>query len=140
MNYLDLLKNSYDMENSCGGVPASPLEYLGEYVFDFTTYDTKMLTLFTEKAIEVCAAITQGTAFGYIKNEDNYRWYLLMCNMPFFASKLEWGTSIRGAWWAEGITLHSCGLWDGDKQITDLEFTPEEWIDFVRAIVEFSKQ
>jgi hypothetical protein len=61
-----------------------------------------------------------------------------MCNMPFFADRLEWGTSIRGAWWSSK-SLASCGLWDGDKQLLELNFAPGEWDEFARALVEFAR-
>lgn len=140
MNYLKLLQNSYETErrNECS--PESPLEYLGESIFDFTTYDGKISALFAQKAVEVCDAITTCTTFEYIKDAEKYRWYLLMCNMPFFASKLNWGTSIRGAWWDHKITFQSCGLWDGDEQLADeMTFTGDEWALFMAAVSEFSK-
>lgn len=79
--------------------PIGRLEYLSDYIFNFTTYDGEMAELFACKALEVCAAISNRTTFDYIKDAEQYRWYLVMCNMPFFSDKLEWGTSIRGAWW-----------------------------------------
>jgi hypothetical protein len=141
MDYLKLLQNSYETElriNECA--PESPLEYLGDSIFDFTTYDGEMSVLFAQKAVEVCDAISSQTTFEYIKDEESYRWYLLMCNMPFFASKLEWGTSIRGAWWDQKITFQSCGLWDGDEQLADeMTFTGKEWALFMAAVSEFSQ-
>jgi hypothetical protein len=115
------------------------LEFLSDYIFDFTTYDRGMAELFTRKALEVCAAISEQRTFDYIKDEDNYRWYLLMVNMPFFAERLDWGTSIRGAWWSHGAhKLESCGIWRDHEQVTALEFTRNEWLAFVAALVEFA--
>ena len=140
MKYLELLQNSYEMERRIrSDSPESPLVYLSDYIFDFTTYDDEMSELFAQKAVEVCKAITDGTTFDFIKDPENYRWYLLMCNLPFFASKLEWGGSIRGAWWDNEITFRSCVLWDGDKQLVDeITFTHEEWSIFIKAVIEFS--
>lgn len=140
MNYLELLKHSYEVEKAGGGCPPeSPLEYIGESIFGFTTYDGEMSVLFARKAIEVCAAITNGTTFDYIKDAENYRWYLLMCNTQFFAGKLNWGTSIRGAWWNQEISFQSCGLWNGGDQLADdMKFTQEEWERFTRAIADFA--
>jgi hypothetical protein len=76
----------------------------------------------------------------YIESSpENYRWHIIMCNMPFFANRIEWGTSIRGAWWKPDITLTSCGLWEDDKQIDTLEFSSDEWASFIHAVVHFSK-
>jgi hypothetical protein len=140
MKYLELLKHSYEATTRLDGGcrPESYLEYLGEYIFNFTTYDSTMSVLFARKAVEVCAAINAETTFDYIKDMENRRWYLLMCNMPFFEPKIEWGTSIRGAWWASKISFQSCGLWHGEVQlVNEMKFTKEEWRVFIRAIMDF---
>lgn len=138
-DYLKLLEHSYAMAvelDECP--PSSRLEYLGEQIFDFTTYDGEMSALFAGKAIEVCDAINNRATFDYTQDPDNYRWFLLMCNMPFFAGRLSWGTSIRGAWW-ESDMLESCGLYGGDEQLLLLNFTREEWGEFAAALVVFAR-
>jgi hypothetical protein len=141
VDYLKLLKNSYETQRRIDECPPeSPLEYLGDSFFDFTTYDGEIAALFARKAIEVCEAISARTTFEYIKDAENYRWYLLMCNMPFFVGKLDWGGSIRGAWWDHKITFRSLGLWEGDEQLSEeMTFTAEEWILFMAAVSEFSR-
>jgi len=136
MNYLKLLQDGFSAQ-----LPAmTKLEFLSSEIFDFATYDSNMDELFASKAIEVCEAITEGSTFEYIENRENHKWYLIMCNIPFFSSRIEWGISIRGAWWTNS-KYYSCGLYDGDEQITDeIEFTCEEWEKFIQAIIEFSKE
>lgn len=144
MNYKEILKHSFEVEKAEGEcLPTSRLEYLANYIFDFTTYDEEMDRLFAEKAVEVCAAINDGKTFEYIKDPENYRWYLLMCNMPFFIKRLEWGTSIRGAWWksriGKEIEFQSCGIWDGDNQLHEkMKFDQGEWEKFIAAVIEFA--
>jgi hypothetical protein len=140
MNYLELLERSYQYEKAEGAsTPDSRLEYLGDLIFEFTTYDSSMSRLFATKALEVCRAITEQTTFEYIANEEQYRWYLLMCNMPFFVPILEWGSSVRGAWWVPTIILDSCGLYNekGD-QIRTLTFSRVDWECFVRCMLLFA--
>lgn len=140
--YLKMLENSYVQYGECASTPPeSRLEYLGDQIFDFTTYDSEMAVEFARKAIEVCGAITRRTTFQYIADEANYRWFLLLCNMPFFAGKIDWGTSIRGAFWNFGdIELRSLGLWADDDQITaPLKFTNEEWVKFCLALIAFAE-
>lgn len=143
-DYGALLEHSYQVERSFNDGQLSRLEFLSRGIFEFTTYESEMDELFAAKAIEVCQAITDRRTFEYIDSRENRIWYLMMCNMPFFANRLEWGTSIRGAWWAScpGIILEldSCGLWIGEEQITEgLEFTPEEWERFIRAVIAFAE-
>ena len=140
MDYLKLLEHSYRVaveQDECP--PDSRLEWLGEQVFDFTTYDGEMSAMFAGKAIEVCEAINHGATFDYIKDPENYRWFLLMCNMPFFAGRLNWGTSIRGAWWDANGKLESCGLYEGEEQVLSLDFTREQWAEFAKALVVFAR-
>jgi hypothetical protein len=123
--------------------PETRLAYLSEHIFNFTTYDGEKDEFFGRKAVEVCAAINDGKTFDFIKDADNYTWFLVMCNMPFFAERLEWGTSIRGAWWAgrpgKPIEFYSCGLWIGDEQLIDtLQFSTDEWKRFIAAVIEFA--
>ena len=75
----------------------------------------------------------------------NQRWPsgLLMYNMPFFRYKLDWGTSIRAAFWSAGpnenIELRSCGLWLDGKQFREtMEFTDAQWHEFIAAVLAFA--
>jgi hypothetical protein len=142
MDYLKLLEHSFEMEKEVSGSgsgPKSRLEYLGEYIFNFTTYDSEMSELFAAKAVEICAAINCDKTFEYIKDQNNYIWFLLMCNMPFFVDKLEWGVSIRGAWWDYDIEFSSYGLWNGDEQLTEImKFNSDEWKLFIDAFINFA--
>ena len=144
MDYKKLLEHSFNTERLHGECPAeSPLVFLSDTIFNFTTYDSAMSKLFGSKAVEVCLAITQKTTFEYIRDEDNYRWYLLMCNLPFFAQRIEWGTSICGAWWHphKGLSmeLNVCGLWLGDEPLNRaLTFNNTEWEAFMLAVGDFA--
>ena len=134
-----LLEHSFQTTKDFQDGRLSRLEFLADYLFDFTTYDPEAGELFAGKAVEVCAAINDGRTFDYIKDADNYRWFLLMVNMPFFAGRLEWGTSVRGAWWDHGAQkLESCGLWCGSEQVPSMEFRRSEWMRFIAALVEFA--
>lgn len=141
MDYLKLLVEGYEDSRQMECPVESKVEYLALHLFDFTTYDAKMDVVFGEKALEVFRAINERKTFEYISDEERYRWYLIMCNMPFFTGRLEWGTSIRGAWWAyKQPPLESCGLYLNGEQITKLTFKREhEWKAFADAVIEFSK-
>lgn len=142
-DYLRMLEEGFtEMRSFNGGEPETRLEYLSDHIFNFITYDSKMAELFAKKALEVCAAISDSKTFDYIKDADQYQWYLLMCNMPFFADKLSWGTSIRGAWWdtpyLKKIEYSSCGLFLDSEQLSEkMEFTREQWADFISAVRNF---
>lgn len=140
-DYLKTLEHSYAMESKTSeGRDQSRLGYLAQHIFDFTTYESEADELFARKAVEVCAAITDGKTFDYIANPQGRIWYLLMVNMPFFMPRLNWGGSIRGAWWDhEQPALNSCGLWVEQEQQIELAFTLEEWEAFMRAVIAFAE-
>lgn len=144
MDYLKLLKNSLEyLKKNDDDDDLSPFEFISDNIFDFTIYDGELSEEMGEKALEVCVAITNRKTFDYIKSGEKYKNYINMINMPFFKDRIEWGTSIRGAWWdycvSEKITLESCGLFDGDTQILNLSFDGDQWTKFIEAMVEFTK-
>lgn len=141
MEYRRMLEEGYEAIASAD--PISRLEYLGDHIFDFTTYDGEMAEFFASRALEVCAAISEKTTFDYIKDTEQYRWFLVMVNMPFFSDKITWGMSVHGAWWSEPprtkIKFDTCGLWlDGEQVRTEMEFTRDEWERFISAMREFA--
>lgn len=142
MNYLTLLQNSYETHRQTVECPPeSRLEFLADVVFQFTTYDGAMSVEFAARAVQVCTAITERATFSFIEDPECYRWFLLMINMPFFVGRLDWGTSIRGAWWGHNDTsLESCGLWSGSEQVIKLEFSRAEWMSFIHAVIEFAAE
>lgn len=139
-DYKNMLEHSFHAAGQCFECPSeTKVAFLGNNIFDFTTYDDDMDKLFGQKALDVCVAITEKTTFEYQK--DNYQWYLIMVNMPFFEGKLEWGTSIRGAWWDnQTFEINSCALFEDYEQILNIKFNPQEWVKFVQAMKEFANE
>jgi len=143
MNYLELLNNSYSQAQEVLPCPPdSKLEYLGEHIFNFTTYESEIIQAMALRALQVCLAISDRQTFEYIKGKDGELWYLLMVNMPFFQGKLEWGGSIRGAWWNlrgdEVFKIESTGIFFKDyEQVLELEFNQDQWDDFIGAMAHF---
>lgn len=141
--YKNMLEHSYEMTKQMLECPPhSRVAFLADHVFDFTTYDDDASELFGKKALEVCVCISDKKTFEYQHSgEESYRWYLLMCNMPFFQGKLEWGTSIRGAWWEYGKTFEigAYTFFKDSEQISEvMKFNNEQWLQFVEAMKEFA--
>ena len=153
MNYMELLENSLKQMNERLNrhEPTGRLEFLADHVFDFTTYDSGVSIMFAKHAVEVIDAISNKKTFDYFKgNDERYKWYLIMVNMPFFERRLNWGGSIRGAWWDDPQPfIDSCGLYEGEDQLGKLEFAernyklpldqPTEFEQFMKTVVEFAK-
>lgn len=92
-----------------------------------------------KKALSVCLAVSNKKTFEYIEIDE--LWYLIIVNMPFFQNKLEWGSSIRGAWWNlygnKTFKLKSCGLFLDDEQVLELNLNESEWKKFIVSMIEF---
>lgn len=110
-NFLEILSENYKHCNDTMNMGLeSKEEYVGSMIFDFTTYDGDLYSLFALEMIEVIDCILNRKTFKYIKDKNNYKNYILMCNMPFLVDKLEWGGSIRGAWFYQTKPYEfSCG-------------------------------
>ena len=144
MNYLELLQHSYKQVKSFqNNKLMGKLEYLSDYIFDFTTYENIISSMMAKKCVEVCKAISDKKTFEYIESEEGNLWYLIIVNMPFLSGKLTWGTSIRGAWWdlygSDTFTINSCGFFEGDEQIEEIKFNEQQWSEFINAMIQFTR-
>jgi hypothetical protein len=143
-DYPRALAEAYAEHRLSANDPSSRLEYLADNIFNFTTYDTEQAELFATKAIEVCEAITNRTTYEYIrKSGADHTWFLLMCNMPFFDRRLNWGTSIRGAWWdtstPNASEFDTTGLVLDGEQVTTIKCSTEDWAEFIAAVIAFGR-
>lgn len=68
-----------------------------------------------------------------------------MVNMTFFSRRLNWGTSVRGAWWDTSTPneteLDTIALWlDGNQLTAPLRFSTEQWQEFIAAMLAFANE
>jgi len=97
------------------------LAFLSSTVFGLTTYDLDLDIEFGKDIFEIMKVIYEKRNFEYIKDESNYKKYILVCNFLINNHWLEWGGSIRGAWFNnfESIRLNDCSE---DKILLSKEF------------------
>jgi hypothetical protein len=148
--FLNLLTHSYAQTRTQDRSIVGRLNYLGDYVFNITTYDSSVSEFFAAIALQVAAAITDSVTCEYIEQSAaHYRWYLAMVNLPFFKCRIEWGGSIRGAWWEHlpqpnplSFVLTESellGLYEGIEQLDKLELTRGEWLEFIYGMLLFAE-
>lgn len=149
---LAFLENSYKQDtdelNTCVPFPNSRLDWVGEAIFGFTTYDYTLNELYTRKALEACKVINDGTVIEYILDNVNYCWFVLLLQLEFFSSRINWEESIRGSYWnilghrpgyKKKNYLSSSHFYDDMEQIEGVVFSSdEEWKIFLNAVIEFS--
>lgn len=75
------------------------LVFLSEQILGLTTYDSGLDLELGKMVFEAMKQIQNMTTFDFIKDETNYRNYIISVNLIY--DWLEWGTSIRGAWFNE---------------------------------------
>lgn len=139
--YIEKLNELYKEEIVEGCVPPTcKMEYIGGCVFDFTTYDGGLDIVLGNRMMEVIECIINRKTFDYQNlGQDKYENYIAMCNMPFLNGKLEWGTSIRGAW------LDECGHYSEPEPreyeigITNLRIPKKDIVEFCKDLIEWSK-
>lgn len=145
MKYLKLLKdgfkNHFRSDDKLEDTKDNRGDFLCDYIFNLAVEDTDLSIFYASVIIDVCKALLNRTTFDYIKDEQNYKYYILVLNLPFFKDIIEWGVSIRGAWLTAGIETYkytSCGLYDDNIQIYELEFNEDEEVcEFIQDIVDF---
>ena len=137
--YKQILEELYKEEIEDGCVaPSEKLEYVGGHVFDFTTYDGGLDIIFANKMLEVIECIVNKTTFDYQnKSQEHYENYILMCNAPFLVGKLEWGTSIRGAWLDEYGHHSEPQPREYKIGITNLKIPKNDIVEFCKDLLEW---
>lgn len=107
--------------------------FLSCFVFDFTLYDSSKEVQWSEEMLTVIRAILERTTFGMFREPASEEVYLKMVNMPFLQGRLEWGTSIRGAWFqTDDDWLLPCNI---TVESGDLQVFMEALIEWSGAIV-----
>lgn len=125
--YLEILEqqNSDDFKDSINNRYA----WISHCLFDITTYDDALDIEFGKTIHEVMIQIFNRTTFEYIKIQDNYKKYIIVCNLLTGYRMLEWGTSIRGAWFDYGKHIDIIDL-EENINITE-EFMKYLLFDFI---------
>ena len=94
----EIYKAQYEEYKSNFDDAPSKYEWAAHNIFDLTTYDGDLDELFVKCIIDVLKVIRDRSNFEYIKDENNYIKYILVCQLLDKFHWIEWGTSIRGAW------------------------------------------
>ena len=136
--YNEVVKREEDY--NCRTEVLTKQAYLSDYIFDITTYSDELSDFYGEKCIEICKAMRESETFEYINDEENYKWFIILLNIPFFADRINWGTSIRGAWFEGEGEYESTGLYSDDKQIWKFVFTHEDFEEFIDTVIEFANE
>jgi hypothetical protein len=140
MDVIELYRKEYAFETEVIQEGSTKYTWAATQVFELTTYDRSLEELFVKKIIEVCKAILEGRTFEYIRDESRYVTYILVCQLLEHLNWIEWGTSIRGAWFEE-----SHEKYHPSQPILKYLYTNEETsvpftVDNLKALIEFMEE
>lgn len=154
MTTLEIYRAQFEEERTWwDSKPASKYKWAAHRIFDLVTYDSSLDEMFVKDIIEVCKVILEERTFEYIgESRDNYIKYILVCQTLHKFNWIEWGTSIRGAWFEIDYYYPGSGHerenrsrdildeleWWGDEHhvIEGVPFTVEN----IKALVEFMEE
>lgn len=74
------------------------LDFLTGEVLDVFTYDGELDNLLIKPIVDVLNAIVNRTTFLYQNTLESRLNFVIVCHLPYVAKRIDWGTSIRGAW------------------------------------------
>lgn len=99
----------YSTGVECG---MSKYEWAASEIFGLVTYDGDLDKLFVERICDVCKYIAAGKTFEFINmSEENYITFILVCQVLYKKNWINWGTSIRGAWFDDGCGDYILDWW-----------------------------
>lgn len=141
MNYKHLLEHSYEAHKDYYGCTASSirLEWLAKRLFKLRGFTQQYSEYLATKAVEMCKLLNSCETS---LNEEGSWWEVVMSNFPFFSSRIDF--SDGKIHWAldfceDKFYLDPESLFEDGTPITeDLEFTLEEWKEFIDAVIEFA--
>lgn len=134
MNTIDIFRKSYSFYRECYEELPSKYHWAALEIFHLTTYDSSLDEFFVKKIIEVSKAILNRETFEYIEDKQNYIIYVLVCQMFNRFDWIEWGTSIRGAWFEKGCDAY--WLLDDYNLQEQVPFSEEN----IKALIEFLEE
>lgn len=115
MTTIDIYKKHYEEVCSWHVDEYDKYEWAANYIFGLCTYDAAMDEKLVKDILEVCKVIIDRTNYEYIRDDNNYTKYILVCQLLYHFHWLTWGTSIRGAWFEELCHCAQKDILKGEK-------------------------
>ena len=133
---IDVFKREYEAYKDFGTFETK-YEWAASHIFDLATYDSSLDELFVKKILEVCRVILERQNFEYIKDDDNYITFIGVCQRLNSLGWIDWGSSIRGAWFDnmpdtfDGSPMLNCYDYEDSPTIYPTTGSIKALIDFM---------
>ncbi len=109
-------------------------EWAADRIFDLTTYDGDLDKLFVQMILYICKVILNKQTYEFIGDESMYVVYIVVCQLLNKKGWINWGTSIRGAWFEDGRDAKP--IYESYDESVSVPFTIENLI----ALIEFIEE
>lgn len=113
-------------------------EWAASHIFNLATYDSDLDEKFVKLILEVCEVILENKNYEYIEDETNYFTFIAVCQRLNSLGWIDWGTSIRGAWFDDQVYEFE---YDKKKQMIICDLEPDIRVypvkDSIRALLDF---
>lgn len=107
-------------------------------IFDLTTYDDGLDEIFVRTICTVAKGIILRRTFDFMNDDSLYIAYIVVCNMFERRHWIDWGTSIRGAWFDENTKAEP--IFESYDETPDVPFTKENLVTLIEFIEEKAKE
>ena len=123
---LETYRKCYEEAQTFSECIESKHEWIATNVFGLATYDAGLDKIFVDVIFNICKVILEQDTYEFIESsDDNYIVYILVCQLLDRMKWIEWGTSIRGAWFAESYY--------------DISQRPQDILDDGNYVIPFTK-
>lgn len=111
------------------------------YIFNLATYDSHLDEMFVKLILEVCEVILENRNYDYIEDETNYFTFIAVCQRLDSLGWIDWGTSIRGAWFDDQVYDFEL---DKKEQMIICDIEPDIPVypckESIRALIDFVEE
>ena len=129
---LDVFKREYEAYKEFGTFE-SKYEWAASHIFNLATYDSSLDELFVKKILEVCKVILERKNYDYIEDDANYITLIGVCQRLDSFGWIDWGTSIRGAWFDDShrSPMLNCTAFEDSVEVYPCEESIRALLDFM---------
>lgn len=136
----DKFKRNYESYKECETFD-NKYEWAASHIFNLATYDSRLDEMFVKLISEVCDVILENKNYEYIEDETNYFTFVAVCQRLDSLGWIDWGSSIRGAWFADQVYESQ---YDKNEQMIICDFEPDirvyPYKESIRALIDFVEE
>lgn len=142
MDVMDNYRQEYEYFKSNVDHVTNKYRWAARKVFGLITYDDELDEKIVKKILTVCKIILNHATYEYIHtDETNYKIYILVCQLLNHKNWINWGSSIRGAWFDTGYNedpILDNEYFDdaGNRKKIRVPFTEENILKLIQFIEE----